>query len=510
MPAKQSIPSEIGASGLRQSSGYVLEELNPNLQGRQALNTWRLMTDDAVVGACLFAIDQLVRQVDWHVEQGDGKTADVQFLEECKDDMSHSWGDFVSEAFSMLPYGWALHEICYKKRSGYQPPDSKVPSSKYSDGKIGWRKIPLRSQDTLDHWLIEDSDGGVNGMVQKPPPDYKDRVIPMEKALLFRTKAYKNNPEGRSVLRSAYESWFYKKRIRQIEGTGIERDLAGFPIFWLPAEFMKPDATSDQKAVLASFETLGQNIRRDKQEYLVMPLAYDDKGNKAYDFTLANSGGQRTFNTSEIIGRYSKEIAMSVLADFILLGHESVGSFALSSDKTDLFAIAIGTFLDSIEDVINRYAVPRLFELNGMKQDNLPRIIHGDIEKPDLTELGGFITALVGAGFTLSMDEDLENYLRESANLPELSDKVKQAREKAQQQALTQPGAPGQPPGGPGTPPPGGGGQDPISQLSSLQSGRAANPYGGGGDPYGGGGRGDNGNPYGGGAYGGDPYIGGR
>lgn len=460
--------SEVGSSGLNAaSSGQVLEELNPNLYGRKAIETWRLMRDqDAVVGAILFAIEMLVRQVEWRVDKKDAKDADAKFLEECMDDMSMSWGDFISEALSMLPYGFSFHEIVYKKRSGPQPSGSKTPGSKYTDGKIGWRKMPLRAQETLDHWEFGD-DGAVQAFVQKPPPDYLDRVIPMEKALLFRTTVYKNNPEGRSVLRSAYEAWFYKKRIKQIEGTGIERDLAGFPVFWLPAEFLADDAPPEAVAVRNAFNDLGKRIRRDQQEHILMPLAYDGNGNKAYDFTLMNSGGTRQFDTSAIIERYNKEIAMTVLADFILLGHENVGSFALSSDKTDLFAVALGTFLDSIADVLNRYAVPRLFALNGMDQKNLPSIEHGDIEKPDLTELGAYLTAMSGAGVPLFPDEDLEAYLREAANLPEKSEEAKKAQEQQKQQEAQNggigadggqqpgpggsggPGAPGQQPGGP-------------------------------------------------------------
>ena len=65
--------SEVGSSGLNAaSSGQVLEELNPNLYGRKAIETWRLMRDqDAVVGAILFAIEMLVRQVEWRVDKKD-------------------------------------------------------------------------------------------------------------------------------------------------------------------------------------------------------------------------------------------------------------------------------------------------------------------------------------------------------------------------------------------------------------------------------------------------------
>ena len=36
-------------------------------------------------------------------------------------------------------------------------------------------------------------------MRQQPPPDYQFRVIPIEKALLFRTTIRKNNPEGQAL-----------------------------------------------------------------------------------------------------------------------------------------------------------------------------------------------------------------------------------------------------------------------------------------------------------------------
>ncbi|MCE2604181.1 hypothetical protein LH384_34385, partial [Pseudomonas aeruginosa] len=55
-----------------------------------------------------------------------------------------------------------------------------------------------------------------------------------DRALHFVTKSRKNNPEGRSVLRGAYRAWYFKRRIQEIEGIGLERDLAGFPVLTAP------------------------------------------------------------------------------------------------------------------------------------------------------------------------------------------------------------------------------------------------------------------------------------
>lgn len=422
---------EQGTSGLGYAQGgTVEEELHPRLSGRQAITVYRDMSDnDPLVSAILYSIDMLVRQVEWHVEQGEGTEQDVEFLTSCMEDMSHSWADLISEVMSMLRFGFSFHEIVYKRRSGPQEEGSKIPSSRFKDNKIGWRKIPMRAQETLDRWTFED-DGSVSEFVQKAPPLYKEVPIPILKGLLFRTTAYKGNPEGRSLLRGAYRPWFYKKRIEEIEGVGVERDLAGFPVFDLPSDYLSASASDDEKAVVAAFKEIGKNLRRDKQEYLLMPTAYDENNNKIMDFRLMTSGGARSFDTTAIIGRYDQRIAMTVLADFILLGHEKVGSFALSDNKTDLFAIALGTILDVVEDVFNRFAVPRLWALNGFNMEKMPKIVHGDIEDPDIEALGTYLQALASLGMTLFPDQDLEKYLREAANLPAVSEETLKEREK--------------------------------------------------------------------------------
>lgn len=114
-------------------------------------------------------------------------------------------------------------------------------------------------------------------------------------------------------------------------------------------------------------------------------------------------------------------MAMTVLADFIFLGHQSVGSFALSSDKTELFSMAIGAYLDIICEVFNNQAIPRLINLNGDHFNGVtdyPRMEHGDIEDEDIEKLANYIKEMTGVGI-LTPDSQLEDYVREAAHLPE-------------------------------------------------------------------------------------------
>jgi hypothetical protein len=423
---------ETGVTGLRRQGGYVQEEFLPQLTGYRAIATYREMRDnDPVVGAILYAIDKLIRQVRWFVQPASQKLEDqkaAKFLESCLMDMSQSWEDVVSDVMSMLTYGWSFHEIVYKRRLGDQRDPEK--RSKYDDGAIGWRKLPVRSQETRQEWNFDEY-GGIAGLIQNAPPRYNQTYIPIEKALLFRTTTAKNNPEGRSVLRNAYRPWYFKRRIEEIEAIGVERDLAGFPVIYVDPDIMRNDAPGWKQTIFDDYKTAVVNIRRDQQEGMILPSIYDDQGNQMYKIELLAAGGARQFDTDKIITRYDQRIATTVLADFILLGQAQHGSYALSSDKTSLFALSIRSWLEIIKGVMNDHAVARLFKLNNFNVERLPVLEYGEIETPPLTEIGTFIQQLAGAGAPLFPDNALENHLRMMANLPERREEATGAVEDA-------------------------------------------------------------------------------
>ncbi|MDE2102875.1 MAG: hypothetical protein KGL39_36865 [Patescibacteria group bacterium] len=408
-----------GKTGLVEYGGYVFEEALAELQLDRGRRIYREMAEnDPVVGAVLFAVEMLIRQVPWVMSAADESPqaqAVAEFVEQCRSDMDVTWSDLVAEVLSMLTYGWSYFETIYKVRGGASS-DPRY-RSKYDDGRVGWRNWSIRGQDSLLRWDF-DQEGGIRGLWQLPPPDYQLRYVPIEKALLFRTTSRKNNPEGFSVLRRAYRPWFFKHRIENIEGIGIERDLAGLPVVWAPAELFQATASADQTAILDMLKKIVTGIRKDEQMGVVMPLAYDENGKELYRLQLLSTGGQRQIDTNAVIQRYDQRIAMTVLADFILLGHEAVGSFALSSNKTNLFGVALGAWLDLICAVVNHDAIPKLLVLNGIDPALAPSLGHGDIESIDLGELGEYVLQLAQAGFPLFPNEEVQNYLLKAADLP--------------------------------------------------------------------------------------------
>jgi hypothetical protein len=412
-----------GLTGLPVWSGRIYDEILPDLQGDRGRRILREMSEqDPIIGGVLLGIEMLSRQVPWSMTPADDtdKAQEVSdFIDGALTDMNPTFGSTLSEILSMLVYGWSWLEILYKRREGLDPNDS-LKSSRFEDGKIGWAGWAIRGQETLWRWEYENEDGTgqLVAMMQTSPPDYRERTIPRNKSLHFKTRSRRENPEGISILRNSYRSWYMKKNIEVIEGIGIERDLAGLPVLWAPFELFSATATDDEKALFVSLQKIVTSIKRDEQEGILMPSAFDDEKNQLYKLELLSTGGDRQFDTNAIINRYDERIAMSMLADFILMGHQAVGSYALSTTKTGLFSTALSAIMDVITDEINQQAIPRLVLLNGWSLDLTPTLQHGKIEAADLSKLGEFLKQLSDAGMVLFPNETLEAHLLDQAGLP--------------------------------------------------------------------------------------------
>jgi hypothetical protein len=429
------LTEEFGRSGLRHWGGFVFEEWLTQLQqGRRAAEVYREMGDqDPIIGAVLYAITMLMRRVTWWSEPKDSPGA--KWFDEVREDMAFSWADSISEIISFLQYGYSYHEMVFKVRKGWD--QSPTMSSLYNDGQIGLAKIPLRSQDSLWKWVFNDF-GEIDGMIQNPPPDYLLRFIPRNKALHFRTTIFKDNPEGRSILRNAYRSWWFIKNIQQIEAIGIERDLAGLPVLIPPEGTDIWDASDTSMAnMLQMAKTVVSSIRRDEQEGVVLPFGWE--------LQLMASAGSRQFDTSQIIGRYENRMATSVLADLVMMGQDKVGSYALSVTKKDLFAASLGAYLDIISSVFNTQCIPILWKLNG-RTDEMPKLCHSSVETIDLDTLGNFINRIGRTGAPIDWETTLP-WINEQMGAPAINDPEKYDFDQRQLSGAGPPGSDAQPSG---------------------------------------------------------------
>ena len=402
---------EMGVPGLRIYSGFLEEEFLPQLRGPFAARVYQEMRDnDPTVGAMLYVMENLIQNATLNVYTDGDSDVDLaarQLVETALNDMADPWQHVFSEILTFMAFGYSYMEVTMKHRRGEHRDPNK--DSKYDDGLIGWSSWKLRGQDTTYRWHMSDT-MDVIAMEQLPPPTFINTIVPREKALHFRTKPYKSNPEGISLLRNAYRPWFFMKRIEEIEAIAVERELNGMPVLQPPEGYnlWNPNDPNASK-LLQRAEDIVRNIRQDRHQGVVLPFGWV--------LTLLSSTGQRSLDTSIIINRYAQRVATVTLADMLLIGQEKVGSFALVAAKVSLFSKALRSIARIVEGEINRRAIPKLIRMNGMNVDNMPTISFGPIDTPDLKSLSEYVNKLVGNN-VLTPDQNLERHLREIASFP--------------------------------------------------------------------------------------------
>lgn len=426
---------EWGTTGLRQWGGSIYEERLRALRGREGRREYREMRlNDPVISAVFFAILNAIKQTSIRIEPASEDMADIEaaeFINTCFFDMSFTWQDQLTFAVEpTLEQGFSLLEVIYKRRLGLNPPKyTQDPArSMYDDGRIGWRKLPPRPAETLaqgSEWDF-DENGMVQGVVQQPETTFEGQsntiYLPIEKLLHFRTTVHPaNNPEGLPITRAMYLPYYYSRNIAELEGIGVERDLAGLPVAYMGGDTTRKGENNDYEAL----KDLVSNIRNDEQAGIVIPYAKMGEGAMEGNGVLlellspSSGGGGKQFNTSEILDRYDKLKAISVLAQFIMLGMGNVGSYALSRHQGDIFVLAIGAFLDGIAAVFNRHGIPKLILMNAFPRiTGFPELKFSTLGVPDLQTIADFVNKLVDKA-VLTPDLQLEQHLRQLADLPQ-------------------------------------------------------------------------------------------
>lgn len=420
---------DLGSTGLRSYGGVVREEFLRQLTGRQGALAYREMLDnDPSVGGLIASIGGVMRKVEWRteaVDDSDQAREAAEFADSLRQDMSATWEDFVVEALSMLPFGFSAHEVVYKRREGYQRPGGKKPTSRYTDGLVGIKNLPIRAQETVVKWFLG-RNGDVLGMRQQP---YVGPTvdIPVEKLLLFRPSRHKNNPEGRSVLRNAYVPYTYVKRLQESEAILFSR-MSGLPVMEVPNQLLEAAGNGDPRAISAlnAYKKIVTNVRIDEQMGMIVPSdvyqgSNGPTSNQMFKFRLeAPSGAKSAVDVNPVIQRYKTDMLYSVLADFLAMGHTTKGAQNLAETKVDVFMQMIEGWLNSIGAVLNRHLLPRVWALNGFDMALMPKYVPDLAQRLDLDALGNFIQRCALAGMPLFPDAPLEGYLRETAGLPDV------------------------------------------------------------------------------------------
>ena len=411
-------------NGLWTAAGTIVEECNSELRWPMCMQTYKKMAKDATIAPALNLVEMAIARVPWSVKIPEGYEEQLkdkaEFLRQVMNDMDHSWGSFIRQATSFNRFGFAPVEKVYRKRY-------KKTGSKFDDGLVGLKSLPLIAQDTVSSWEWQEGGrelAGLNQYAVEPngkrgvmTSSWKEEFIPVKKFMLIRNNPLKNNPEGESPLKSVYLAWKYKTNLEEFQATGVSSDVRGLKVLYIPPRYMAEDASPEDKEVYAYYQRIMRNLHMNEQSGLILPQVLDDQGEQYFKFDVISVTGQKAFDTTAIIASYKNEIISALMASQLILGQGGGGSFSLAESLQSISNMAIESKLIEIRDQLNHDLVNQIFQLNGWDTSVVPYFDFGDLVSPDLDVLSKFLQRTASVGL-ISQDANTINWISQQANMP--------------------------------------------------------------------------------------------
>ena len=424
--------SETGYLGLNVFDGVTRDEIKKELNFPKSIDTFKEMSYHSTINAALTLYQNLIGKVDWKfsppVDATEEEIRQCKLVNEMMHDMDQPWHEFISEVLSAQVFGFSVHEKVYRRRR-------LENGSKYNDGIIGWKKLPIRNQETIEKFIFSDDGNEVVGVKQnltRVSDNYnrynsrtlKEVTLGRNKIMLFRVGKHRGDPFGKSPLRDAYLAWRYLTIIEEIEANGVAKDLVGLPVLKIPPQYMSPDASPEQKAVYAYYQNAMRNLQLNQQSALILPNAFDpESGKPLFELQLLSLDGKKGMDTGSVKEYYKNLILTSLFADILIMGQSTTGSFALGQIKNSLSGSAAENMLRGIVSVLNHELVRQTYELNGW---NIARMGSFDFDGLDNEDLETFSKAVMRFASTSSVEADREflNRVRKSMGIDPLPDDV--------------------------------------------------------------------------------------
>ena len=406
--------TEIGNTGinLKGVSGKVDEDLSKLWKGKKKKDfISEMKSNDAYVNAWVNAKNAIALKPDWVVKSKD-TTENTEKAKEYAElisdmlfkDMATSFNSFILNSITMAEYGFAVSEIVLKKRLGKT--DNPNTSSLYEDGLFGIAKLAPRWQNSITKWDI-DNNGNIENLYQRGDNFTNDVKIPYKKVLHFVMNGYNGNPEGESVLRGTFVSYYNKKNIERIQRETFERGFSGILDIQVPPRYLsKRNNTPEGMEVRRNLEAFMKNVKQGKEAGIIRPFSKD------FAIELIQGKTGTGLDPDKMIERYNTEIVMCLLSDSFMGKSKVYQGASGEQTKTKIYKSFIGIILDEIKEQVNKKLIPMIFEINNLDEDLMPYLDYGNLDDLDLQAISWFIQSVAkNCGPLITPTYELNNYL---------------------------------------------------------------------------------------------------
>lgn len=401
LPAK--IRQEVlGWTGTNFYDGYIQDEYNSLFQWRVAYETYdEMYRSDSTIFKTLLAARLPILSAEWTIRplqdekwKIDKKDQEIaEFIEDNIYEYLDGWRElFLSQCLHFLRDGVAVFEKVYQIK----------------DWKICIRKLWVRLPKSIEKRQTVDGEAGIMQSLPNIEAEQKEKTIqpsiPANKLLIFSYMQEGKNYAGMSVLRPVAKNWIAKKNLQNFELVGYERQFRWVRKVRVPSWLSWADKETYLDSV-ASFDAGNDNT-------IILPGTPDQ-----YDFNFEVQELPQAQHIAEAIKRHDANIMDSMLAIFLKLWESERWSYGMSNSGMEFFYKWLKVVAKQICDVVNKYLIKELVDLNFPNVEHYPELTVWELGKIDINTLSQSIQRLAQAK-TLTPDLQTEQRVRETVGMP--------------------------------------------------------------------------------------------
>lgn len=312
----------------------------------------------------------------------------------------------LEDILRMFDDGFSILEPTWETRE-WSPSRSGANRKKYTM----LQKLAPRPASTITEFKYDDQGGPVSVTQQAIREDgnAEEVELKIEKILIFTFGGVGGDLQGRSILRTAYEPWFYKNTLYKIDAIQKERNALGIPVMELPDGYTAGDVSAAWEMVT--------NMRTNEKTGVVEP--------PGFKFRFEKQEGQPV-DIMPSIEHHDARILLNVMAQFLLLGLQGGGGRATSGSHVDMFQKAMKYIANYICGVFNLYLIPKLVGYN-FDTTQFPQMRVRNIgETKDIQMWASAHSNLLSQG-ALTKTLESENWYRENLDMPYITEAERDA-----------------------------------------------------------------------------------
>lgn len=316
--------------------------------------------------------------------------------------MTTPWVSTLQQILKMYRDGFSVLEPVWELREW--APNKTIPGANRRT-YTSLRKLAVRPASTISSFQYDDNGGPVAAIQQALDANgqAKEVPIPITKLVVFTNDKDGGDLRGNSMLRTAYEHFFYKYNFYKIDGIQKERHGIGFPVVELQPGYSEADKLFAHQ--------LGANIRTNERAHAVT--------NTLVKLQFAELSGNLVDVLKSAI-HHDDMIMKNLMVQFLQAGiNESSGGGGGRSGATsmDMFLKAMRFIAQYICDQLNLYLIPQMVAFN-FKTDQFPKLCVRNIgEVKDLQMWATAMANLVDKRL-ITMDDETEKFVRRILQMP--------------------------------------------------------------------------------------------